>query len=99
MTCRSILVDAWIKPLESSRVVVHAEQERAYHVFYEMLAGLSDEKVKEFQLDRSGCQLHVVVVLEFRRHPRGPAAVLGVDQTSLTCGSNHFMRSSTLVDA
>ena len=71
MTCRSVLVDAWIKPLESLRVVAHAEQERTYHVLYEMLAGLSDEKVKEFQLDRSDCQLHVVVVLEFKRHPRG----------------------------
>ena len=71
MTCRSIIVAAWIKPLESLRVVAHAEQERTYHVLYEMLAGLSDEKVKEFQLDRSDCQLHVVVVLEFKRHPRG----------------------------
>merc|ERR1719498_1511512 len=26
--------------LESSRVVVHGERERTYHVFYEMLAGL-----------------------------------------------------------
>eukprot|EP00927_Polykrikos_kofoidii_P005988 TRINITY_DN12413_c0_g1_i2.p1 TRINITY_DN12413_c0_g1~~TRINITY_DN12413_c0_g1_i2.p1 ORF type:complete len:1451 (-),score=305.99 TRINITY_DN12413_c0_g1_i2:135-4487(-) len=38
--------------LESSRVVVHAERERTYHVFYEMLTGLSDSKLKEFALVR-----------------------------------------------
>jgi myosin heavy subunit len=38
--------------LESSRVVAHAEKERNYHVFYEMLAGLSDEKLAKFHLVR-----------------------------------------------
>jgi len=38
--------------LESSRVVFHAEQERTYHVFYEMLAGLSDGELAELHLDK-----------------------------------------------
>ncbi|CAE7567292.1 XI-2 [Symbiodinium natans] len=39
--------------LESSRVVVHAKRERTYHCFYEMLAGLPDEKLKKLHLERS----------------------------------------------
>merc|ERR1719343_329041 len=51
------LVDAGITTylLESSRVVVHGEKERTYHCFYEMLKGLPDAKLQEFQLDRSRC--------------------------------------------
>lgn len=37
--------------LESSRVVVHGARERTYHVFYEMLRGLSADKLHEFDLD------------------------------------------------
>jgi len=40
--------------LESSRVVVHGEKERSYHVFYEMLRGLDDEQLREFRLKRGG---------------------------------------------
>eukprot|EP00929_Paragymnodinium_shiwhaense_P105641 TRINITY_DN7068_c0_g3_i1.p1 TRINITY_DN7068_c0_g3~~TRINITY_DN7068_c0_g3_i1.p1 ORF type:complete len:1368 (+),score=413.56 TRINITY_DN7068_c0_g3_i1:90-4193(+) len=49
-----MLADAGVTTylLESSRVVVHAQRERNYHVFYEMLAGLSDEQLQEFGLDR-----------------------------------------------
>lgn len=48
------LVDAGVTTylLESSRVVTHGERERTYHVFYEMLKGLTDEKLQEFNLDR-----------------------------------------------
>lgn len=48
------LVDAGITTylLESSRVVGHGDRERTYHVFYEMLQGLSDEKMKELHLER-----------------------------------------------
>mmetsp|Transcript_106948 Transcript_106948/g.312762 ORF Transcript_106948/g.312762 Transcript_106948/m.312762 type:complete len:1388 (+) Transcript_106948:67-4230(+) len=51
------LVDAGITTylLESSRVVVHGERERTYHCFYEMLTGLSDERLQELQLSRRGC--------------------------------------------
>jgi len=47
------LVDAGIQTylLESSRVVVHGENERTYHIFYEMLQGLSEEKKKAYHLD------------------------------------------------
>ncbi|CAK0834635.1 unnamed protein product, partial [Prorocentrum cordatum] len=38
--------------LESSRVVVHGDRERSYHCFYEMLAGLEDDKLQAFQLER-----------------------------------------------
>jgi len=49
------LVDAGVTTylLESSRVVVHGEGERTYHVFYEMLEGLPSEKLKSFHLERS----------------------------------------------
>lgn len=49
------LVDAGITTylLESSRVVVHSEKERTYHCFYEMLKGLSDEKLEALGLDRT----------------------------------------------
>jgi len=48
------LVDAGITTylLESSRVVVHSSRERTYHCFYEMLSGLPQEKLDEFQLKR-----------------------------------------------
>jgi len=48
------LIDAGITTylLESSRVVVHGANERTYHVFYEMLAGLSDEQLGDLQLER-----------------------------------------------
>merc|ERR1719223_1677500 len=39
--------------LESSRVVVHGERERTYHVFYEMLFGVGEEKLRELRLDRN----------------------------------------------
>jgi len=38
--------------LESSRVVVHGDRERTYHVFYEMLAGLDEKTLGEFHLSR-----------------------------------------------
>jgi myosin-5 len=38
--------------LESSRVVGHAGKERTYHVFYEMLAGLSEDQLNAFHLRR-----------------------------------------------
>jgi len=49
------LVDAGITTylLESSRVVIHGEGERTYHVFYEMLQGLPDDKLKALHLDRT----------------------------------------------
>eukprot|EP00929_Paragymnodinium_shiwhaense_P105644 TRINITY_DN7068_c0_g5_i1.p1 TRINITY_DN7068_c0_g5~~TRINITY_DN7068_c0_g5_i1.p1 ORF type:complete len:1270 (+),score=398.91 TRINITY_DN7068_c0_g5_i1:76-3885(+) len=49
-----VLSDAAITTylLESSRVVTHAEKERTYHVFYEMMSGLSDERLKDFDLQR-----------------------------------------------
>jgi len=48
------LVDAGITTylLESSRVVVHGVGERTYHCFYEMLSGLTAEKLEEFKLER-----------------------------------------------
>jgi len=51
---KGTLVDAGVTTylLESSRVVVHGEMERTYHVFYEMLFGLSDEKLETFNLNR-----------------------------------------------
>ena len=36
--------------LEKSRIVTHAPDERNYHVFYEMLAGLSEEQRQKFGL-------------------------------------------------
>jgi myosin heavy subunit len=36
--------------LESSRVVAHDTRERTYHVFYEMLAGLDEQKLQSFRL-------------------------------------------------
>jgi len=50
------LVDAGITTylLESSRVVFHGERERTYHVFYEMLSGLSQGELEEFHLERNG---------------------------------------------
>lgn len=49
------LVGAGIKTylLEGSRVVCHQEGEQNYHVFYEMLAGLSSEALVELELDPS----------------------------------------------
>uniref|UniRef100_A0A7S0FM48 Myosin motor domain-containing protein n=1 Tax=Pyrodinium bahamense TaxID=73915 RepID=A0A7S0FM48_9DINO len=49
------LVDADITTylLESSRVVVHGDRERTYHCFYEMLTGLSDERLWELRLERN----------------------------------------------
>eukprot|EP00434_Breviolum_minutum_P037690 symbB.v1.2.033430.t2/scaffold4150.1/size43807/2 len=46
------LVDAGVTTylLESSRVVMHSGLERTYHCFYEMLAGLSEEKLSTWQL-------------------------------------------------
>lgn len=46
------LVDAGIQTflLESSRVVVHGDRERTYHIFYEMLQGLSKDDMQEFHL-------------------------------------------------
>uniref|UniRef100_A0A7S2QBP6 Myosin motor domain-containing protein n=1 Tax=Zooxanthella nutricula TaxID=1333877 RepID=A0A7S2QBP6_9DINO len=48
------LVDAGITTylLESSRVVVHGDRERTYHCFYEMIAGLDDERMAEFGLQQ-----------------------------------------------
>merc|ERR1719507_674881 len=48
------LTDAGITTylLESSRVVGHGERERTYHCFYEVLTGLGDEKLQEFELER-----------------------------------------------
>jgi len=48
------LVDAGITTylLESSRVVTHGARERTYHCFYEMLRGVDDQKLKEFNLER-----------------------------------------------
>lgn len=50
-----VLVDAGIQTylLESSRVVVHGERERTYHVFYEMLQGLDESQLQAFHLDKS----------------------------------------------
>lgn len=50
------LVDAGVTTylLESSRVVSHAERERTYHVFYEMLAGVDDARLEKFRLKRDG---------------------------------------------
>jgi len=48
------LVDAGITTylLETSRVVVHGALERTYHCFYEMLAGLDEQRLRdEFDLD------------------------------------------------
>ena len=36
--------------LEKSRIVTHAPEERNYHVFYEMLAGLSEDQRQKFGL-------------------------------------------------
>ncbi|XP_064628723.1 unconventional myosin-XV-like isoform X2 [Lineus longissimus] len=36
--------------LEKSRVVTHAQDERTYHVFYEMLAGMDPEQKKKYGL-------------------------------------------------
>eukprot|EP00929_Paragymnodinium_shiwhaense_P105643 TRINITY_DN7068_c0_g4_i1.p1 TRINITY_DN7068_c0_g4~~TRINITY_DN7068_c0_g4_i1.p1 ORF type:complete len:1542 (+),score=475.62 TRINITY_DN7068_c0_g4_i1:137-4762(+) len=38
--------------LESARVVTHAERERTYHIFYEVLNGLDESKLREFDLVR-----------------------------------------------
>lgn len=40
--------------LESSRVVVHGQQERTYHIFYEMLAGAASSSLEQWGLSRSG---------------------------------------------
>mmetsp|Transcript_57061 Transcript_57061/g.94872 ORF Transcript_57061/g.94872 Transcript_57061/m.94872 type:complete len:1125 (+) Transcript_57061:34-3408(+) len=40
--------------LESSRVCVHGANERTYHVFYEMLAGLEDSSLVQLSLARDG---------------------------------------------
>lgn len=40
--------------LESSRVVVHGDHERTYHVFYEMLAGLEEDVLQDLGLVRCG---------------------------------------------
>eukprot|EP00927_Polykrikos_kofoidii_P085184 TRINITY_DN9196_c0_g1_i2.p1 TRINITY_DN9196_c0_g1~~TRINITY_DN9196_c0_g1_i2.p1 ORF type:complete len:1405 (+),score=248.25 TRINITY_DN9196_c0_g1_i2:96-4310(+) len=50
------LVDSKITTylLESSRVVAHAEHERNYHVFYEILSGLGDDQLKDLRLKRDG---------------------------------------------
>ena len=36
--------------LEKSRIVTHAPEERNYHVFYEMLSGLSEDQRQKFGL-------------------------------------------------
>ncbi|CAL1152247.1 unnamed protein product [Cladocopium goreaui] len=48
------LVDAGVTTylLESSRVVTHGNLERSYHCFYEMLSGLAEEKLSQWQLSR-----------------------------------------------
>lgn len=40
--------------LESSRVVVHGERERTYHIFYEMLAGLDASSLDSWGLAANG---------------------------------------------
>lgn len=69
-----VLVDAGIQTflLESSRVVVHGERERTYHIFYEMLQGLSKEDMEAFHLDKKK---------RYRlMHGTGAAAEAGCDE-------------------
>jgi len=48
------LVDAGITTylLESSRVVTHGDRERNYHCFYELLRGVEEAKLREWNLER-----------------------------------------------
>eukprot|EP00123_Amoebidium_parasiticum_P018841 comp24301_c0_seq1/m.45587 comp24301_c0_seq1/g.45587 ORF comp24301_c0_seq1/g.45587 comp24301_c0_seq1/m.45587 type:complete len:1734 (-) comp24301_c0_seq1:245-5446(-) len=56
--------------LEKSRVVLHTEGERGYHIFYNLLAGLSDKKKTELYLTKPN---------DFHYTRQGLEGVEGVD--------------------